>query len=525
MKFIDSDAIQSAAVHARGVVPRQKKSPDEVMGELLADVQSKELYPDAKTFVDMVPRKRIRAIEQEYKLVKQDPHFDLREFVARHFYDLSHSPGGIEEFVSDPGETVSQHITRLWPHLERCNRTDKGTLMALPHAYIVPGGRFNEQFYWDSYFIMLGLAADGEWKRVEKMVKNVAYMIRTRGYVPTANRTYFLSRSQPPVFALMVRLLAGHKGRRVLREYLPQLMQEYRFWMRGVTKLKQTEHLAYRRLVRTPVGVLMNRYYDNKDTPRSESLQIDKETAAGAADRQADRLFLHLRTAAESGWDFSARWFRGGDDLDDIHAADILPVDLNCLLYLLEETIADAHRTILQPILTYRYHRRAQRRKQAIGDYMWSEASGFYTDYNFHHHEQTGFLSLAGVFPLFAGIASIDQARHVARRIEKDFLKAGGLVTTTVESGQQWDSPNGWAPLQWVAVEGLRRYGYDQLADEVTTRWTELVERVYKDTGRIVEKYNVVDGDGLGGGGEYTLQDGFGWTNGVYQAFKKSFRP
>jgi len=512
-------------VRAKGTVPGSKKSPDEILGELLADVQEQQLYPDAKTFVDMVPRKRIRAIQQEYSLVKQDPNFDLREFVGRHFYDMSDTLDTQAPFESNPNESVSQHITRLWPHLERSNRTDQGTLQALPHAYTVPGGRFNEQFYWDSYYIMIGLAADGEWKQVEGMLKNVAYMIRTNGYVPTANRSYFLSRSQPPVFALMVRLLASHKGKRVLREYLPQLIQEYRFWMRGVTKLKQTEHLAYRRLVRTPVGVLMNRYYDNKTTPRSESLRIDQETAAGAADRQADRLFLHLRTAAESGWDFSARWFRGGDDLDDIHAADILPVDLNCLLYLLEETIADAHRTILQPIASRRYRKRARRRQQAINDYMWSESMEFYTDYNFHHHEQTGFLSLAGVFPLFAGIASIDQARLVARRIEKDFLMKGGLVTTTVESGQQWDSPNGWAPLQWMAVEGLRRYGYDRLADEIVQRWTKLVERVYKDTGRIVEKYNVVDGDGLGLGGEYTLQDGFGWTNGVYQAFKKSFRP
>ena len=125
------------------------------------------------------------------------------------------------------------------------------------------------------------------------------------------------------------------------------------------------------------------------------------------------------------------------------------------------------------------------------------------------------------MFPLYAGIASHQQAEKVAKRLEKDFLKTGGLVTTLKETGQQWDYPNGWAPLQWVAIEGLRRYGYDELADEIRRRWLSLNEDVFNDTHRLVEKYNVIGGNGLGGGGEYALQDGFGWTNGVYIALKK----
>jgi len=518
---INIDPIKTSLVKTAGVLIRSKKSPDELLGDLFRDVQNQRIYDDGKTFVDLVPKKRINSIQEEYKLLKKDPLFDLREFVGRHFYDLSTTVHKKEPFVVNENDTIETHISRLWTHLERRNRIDRGSLGALPHAYIVPGGRFSEQFYWDSYFIMVGLAAEGKWTLIEGMVKNYAYMIRKYGFIPTANRTYFLSRSQPPFFALMVQLLAQHKGKKVLRDYLPLLLTEYRFWMKGRIKLKDAEHFAYRRVVQMPTGALLNRYYDNKLTPRPESLLEDTETASISATRIPARLFLHLRAAAESGWDFSSRWFRNPDDIKTIHTADIIPIDLNALLYTLEETIADATNSVLHPVTVRRYRKRAAQRKEAIDQYLWSDKDGFYMDYNFHHGRSTKAFSLAAAFPLFTGIASKEQAAKVAEKLKDEFLKPGGLVTTLHGNGQQWDSPNGWAPLQWVAVEGLRRYGYDELADEVTVRWMKLVEKVYKDSHRLVEKYNVVEGDGLGGGGEYALQDGFGWTNGVYLAMKK----
>ena len=517
---INTDHIKTSLVKTTGMLLkiRDGKSPDELLGDLFLDVQKNQIYPDGKTFVDLVPKKRIKSIQDEYRLLKQDPHFDLREFVGRHFYDLSATIHKKAPFKIAADETIDSHIDRLWSHLERRNRVNRGSLIALPHKYIVPGGRFNEQFYWDSYFIMLGLAAEGKWDILEGMVKNFAHMIRKYGYIPTGNRTYFLSRSQPPFFALMVRLLAKHKGKKILRDYLPLMMQEYRFWMKGTKKLRETEHKAYRRVTQMPNGAFMNRYYDNKVTPRPESLREDNETAETAATRAPDRLFLHLRAAAESGWDFSARWLYDHNDLRTIHTADIIPVDLNSLLYTLEDTIAEAHHILLQPLWGKWYRRRAEKRKAAIQEYMWDEKVGMFVDYNFHHHVPSDFLSLAGVFPLYAGIATQEQAAMVADRIEKDFLKSGGVVTTLVETGQQWDRPNGWAPLQWITIQGLRRYGFDALAETISERWSGVVDGVYAESHRLVEKYNVIGGNGLGGGGEYVLQDGFGWTNGVYSA-------
>jgi alpha,alpha-trehalase len=516
-KLPRDEKLKSALVATTGSLFRVGKSPDEALGELFADVQKNRIYDDGKIFTDLIPRGRIKAIQKEYMLARKDPNFDLREFVNRHFYEFA--PHKVNEFRADKNLTVTEHISRLWKVLERRNRLNRGSLLALPYSYVVPGGRFSEQFYWDSYFIMLGLAVEGNWEMIENMMKNYAFMIRKFGFIPTANRTYFLSRSQPPFFSHMVRLLAGHKGRtRVYAEYLPYMLAEYRFWMKGRLKLGKTEHKAYRRVVEMPNGMNLNRYYDNKVTPRPESLREDVETADDSRHREADRVFLHLRAAAESGWDFSSRWFIDPADIRTIHTADIIPVDLNCLLYQLESTIAEAYRLIKNPLLARKFQNLADRRKKAIQAYCWDEKAQFFVDYNFHHKAPTGQLTLAALFPLYARIATKGQADAVAKRLEHDFLKTGGLMTTLVENGQQWDSPNGWAPLQWVAIEGLRNYGHHSLANDIKRRWIKTNIKVYAREQRLIEKYNVNSRNGLGGGGEYPLQDGFGWTNGVLTA-------
>lgn len=514
-KEID-DRLKSTLVAAAGSLLRTRKSPDEALGQLFADVQKGQVYADGKTFVDLMPRRRMKQIQQEYLLEKRDPNFDLRDFVARHFYEF----GPVKsEYVTDTTMTPQNHIRELWHVLERKNRRDRGSLIALPNSYIVPGGRFSEQFYWDSYFIMLGLAEDGRWDVVEGMIKNYAYMIRKFGFIPTANRTYFLSRSQPPFFADMIHLLASHNGRtRTLVEYLPYLLAEYRFWIKGRRKLSKMEHQAFARVVQMPNGMLLNRYYDNKATPRPESMREDTETAELAVEREADRLYLHLRAGAESGWDFSSRWFLDPNDIRTIHTADIIPVDLNSLLYTLETTIAEAYQVLKQPILHRKFQTLADRRALAIHEYCWDEKEKFFVDYNFHHQKPTGRLSLAAVFPLYAGIATAEQAKYVADRLKADFLKDGGLISTVIDNGQQWDSPNGWAPLHWIAIQGLRRYGHVELADEIKDRWVKTCLDVFSAKGKMIEKYNVMSPDRLGGGGEYPLQDGFGWTNGVLQA-------
>lgn len=514
------DPVKTAVVKTTGVITRPGVSPDEGLGELFVDVQERQVYDDGKTFVDLVPRRRMKSIQQEYLLEKQDPNFNLHEFVNRHFYRFE---PGRSAYVTNPDMTMREHISALWDVLERRNRKNRGSLIALPHKYIVPGGRFSEQFYWDTYFIMLGLVADGEWKRVDDMMKNYAHMIQKFGFIPTANRTYFLSRSQPPFFSHMVKLLASHKGKRVLIEYLPYLVAEHRFWMKGKTQLKD-DVAALRRTVRMPNDYILNRYYDDKVTPRPESLREDITTAKDSPDRKADQVFLDLRAAAESGWDFSSRWFHNPEDISTVHTTDIIPVDLNALLYHLEHTIAEGYALIKNQIAARRYRLYAEQRARAIAEYCWDEDEKFFVDYDFRAGKSTDTLTLAAVFPLYTKIATTKQAVAVAERLERDFLQDGGLTTTLCDNGQQWDSPNGWAPLHWIAIEGLRNYGHHELADEIKRRWLSLNERVFKERGKMVEKYDVTNESGVGGGGEYPLQDGFGWTNGVVAALQAENR-
>lgn len=515
-----SDKVKTALVATAGTLMRPGKSPDETYGQFFNDVQKARVYQDGKTFVDLVPRKRIRELKKAYMLAKQDPTFNLEEFVERHFYEYTppkhHSP-----YVPAKHTTAREHVTNLWGELKRRNRKDRGTLFAIPNEYIVPGGRFSEQFYWDSYFIMLGLAADGEWTMIRKMLGNYTYMLRKFGMIPTGNRTYFLSRSQPPFFAAMVKLLARHRGRtRTYAEYLPAMLAEYRFWMKGQKLAGKTpDRRAHSRVVRMPNGVTLNRYYDNKTTPRPEMQYDDIEIAEMSSSHDRDKIFLDLRAAAESGWDFSSRWFHDSSDIESIHTTDIVPVDLNCLLYQLENTIADAYTLLMQPLIAKRYRIAAEKRAATILKYCWDPKTGFFMDYNFITGRRTGRLTLAGLFPMYVKIATSEQAAACTRIVRERFMCEGGLVTTLVSNGQQWDSPNGWAPLQWIAVQALREYGEYGLATEVRDKWLATTEKVFKETRMMVEKYNVVTST-PGGGGEYKLQDGFGWTNGVYAALK-----
>lgn len=498
-----------------GLVPL-KASPDELLGELFQDVQLRRVHDDGFTFVDQIPTARLSKILRDYERQRENPSFDLHRFVATYFKD--YLDAGATNYHSNPKNTIEQHIHELWDVLTRHAYKNSGSHVALPYPFIVPGGRFGAQFYWDTYFTMEGLAVDKRYDLIEGMIKNYAFMIRKLGYIPTANRTFLLSRSQPPFFSHMVRLLARERGKLVLVRYLPYLLAEYRFWMKG-SKTLSADKPATRRVVLMPDGAILNRYYDNKRTPRPESYKEDVETAGEARDRLASQVYLDLRAAAESGWDFSARWLKDPKQLHTIHTTDIIPVDLNSLIVDLEMTIAEAYRVLKQSKLAARYEVQAERRIDAINKYCWSSKDGFYFDYDFVMGDITHRKTIAAMFPLYSRIANDAQAAAVVRVIDTEFLKDGGLLTTPTYSGEQWDAPNGWAPMHWISIKGLRNYDYNELAGEVKRRWVATNLAIYKAQGKLVEKYNVVDiANASGGGGEYPLQDGFGWTNGVLLA-------
>src|SRR5213595_600341 len=495
--------------------------PAHDLGPLFQDVQLSGIFADSKTFVDARPLLAPPEIAALYASARSSASFSLQAFVERHF-ELPR-PAGVAPGVSC-SRTMEDHIRALWPVLTRPPDTadTRSSLIPLPHPYVVPGGRFREIYYWDSYFTMLGLVASGRTDLVRNMLDNFAYLIETIGHIPNGNRTYYLSRSQPPFFAAMVGLYATATDTTQALRYLDALEAEHAFWMDGAERLAPAQ--AYARVVRLPDGSLLNRYWDDRAEPRPESYRPDYELAQTVPEGQRDALYRNLRATAESGWDFSSRWMRDPKDLRTLETTQLVPVDLNSLLYHAEVTIAALRRVQGRPgdrEVADRFARAAQDRRRALLAAAYDPATGYFYDVRWQTAARVADRpTIAAAAPLYFGLATPEQGRAVAARLAREFLKPGGFVPTLIASGQQWDAPNGWAPLEWLAIEGVRRYGRGDLAARARDRWLALNRRTYQATGKMTEKYDVVDLRRRAGGGEYPTQDGFGWTNGVALALE-----
>ncbi|WP_020570014.1 alpha,alpha-trehalase TreF [Neolewinella persica] len=490
---------------------KYRQAPDELFGDLFRRIQMERVFADGKTFVDMVPKASATEIMNAFAAEKNKPGFNLKAFTEKYFAPPMQPASG---WASDGTRSITEHITALWPILTRKAGADEGaagSLLPLPNDYVVPGGRFREVYYWDSYFTLLGLQTAGKGELVRDMVENFAYLIKEVGHIPNGNRTYYLTRSQPPFFALMVEVLAEMEGKKVYQEFMPQLLAEHEFWMNGKDEVGPNT-IAKNHVVWMPNGALLNRYYDAGDRPRAESYREDV-MAIRESGRDSQTVARHLRSGAESGWDYSARWFADGKNISSIVTTDIVPPDLNSLLWKLERIISIEHSEME---VQKRFMATANARAVAMDKYLYDEEAGFYQDRNWTTGEFTDFLTLAGVYPLFVGLTDKRRAASVGDVIAEKFLAPGGVRTSLVDTDQQWDAPNGWPPLQWMTYQGLKNYNENSVAAQIRKRWMENNERVYANVNKMVEKYNVEDITLEAGGGEYPVQDGFGWSNGVY---------
>jgi len=402
-------------------------------------------------------------------------------------------------------------------------------LLYLPRPYVVPGGRFNEMYGWDSYFIQVGLLADGETERARDMVENFLYEIEHYGTILNANRTYYMTRSQPPFLTEMVLGVYEKTGdKEWLRRTRPAIEKYYQFWT--------TEpHLI--------PGTGLSRYYDLGDGPAAEVLSDEKdaqgrthydrirehyrdhpEAAKGdydvdryydrANDRLTDLFYKGDRSMRESGFDPSNRF--GLFNVDIIHYA---PVCLNTLLFRMETEAARIEETVGNTAGAAEWRRRAAARHAAVDKYLWDAPSGLYLDYNFETKTRRKYEFATTFYPLWAGLASKAQAARVRANL-KLFEAPGGLLTSTRVTGNQWDAPFGWAPLQMIPADGLRRYGFGADADRVSRKFLELVTKEFEEHGTIKEKYDVQrrESDVEAGikFGYAANQIGFGWTNAAY---------
>jgi alpha,alpha-trehalase len=476
----------------------------------------------------------------------------IRQYIAASWATLTRSPRDLPEAARD--SKVPHDAGRPWPvyvapgDFDSARREIRATLgdagratidlrplpadpeaigeqglLYLPRPYVVPGGRFNEMYGWDSYFIELGLLRDGQIERARDMVENALYEVQRFGKILNANRTYYLQRSQPPFLTRMVLALFDHTGDRAwLRTTVPAIDAYYRFWT-------TPPHLL--------PGIGLSRYYALGEGPAPEVVYGERDASgrthydrvrefyrthrvaaydvARYYDRAHDRLtplfYKGDRSMRESGFDPSDRF--GPLGVDVIHYA---PVCLNTLLYAMETDAADIARMLADEERTAQWLERARVRREAIDRYLWDERAGLYLDYNVETGKRRLYPFATTFYPLWAGAASSRQASRVHRNLAR-FEAAGGLLTSTTTSGSQWDAPFGWAPLQVIAVAGLRQYGYTGDADRLAAKFVSRVVDQFDRTGTISEKYDVRHRQPGRIApllfGYRSNEVGFGWTN------------
>jgi len=423
-------------------------------------------------------------------------------------------------------------------------------LLYLPHPYVVPGGRFNEMYGWDSYFILLGLVADRRTDLARDMVENFFFEIENYGSILNANRTYYLTRSQPPFLTSMIRELYEHPGSRPLSK--TWLTRAYGYAKRDYGVWTSAPHLAgdtglarYSDLGSGPVPEMADdsAYYTDVirwllahpnvkteyllDAPETPTAEQAKTLARTSCDIAASKVCAaawvdgHRLTAAfysgdramrESGFDTSFRFgpFSGSTD----HFA---PVCLNSLLYKYERDMEHFATLLGRASEAAQWRRRAATRKEAINRLMWDTKKGMFFDYNFVEQHASAYNYVTAFYPLWAGLASREQAAALRLHLPA-FERAGGLATSDFDSGTQWDLPFGWAPTTWLTVKGLANYNFMPDATRISTNFSQTVLENFLHDGTIREKYNVVSGSAnveVATGYKSNVV-GFGWTNGVY---------
>lgn len=395
---------------------------------------------------------------------------------------------------ADDVREARQYIAEHWSKLERFHPKDEDSLIGLPKAYLVPASEhghefdFNELYYWDSYFMAQGLLDHDHKELVVGILEDLVSLIRRFKIIPNASRTYLMGRSQPPFLTSFIFdvYAAYDLGNEWLGEMIDAAKEEYvNVWM-GTTKPNARQ--VYRGL---------SRYYDIN--------------------------YLHDLAEAESGWDMTPRFNR--------KCLNYVPLDLNSLLYKYEMDFARAARILGEEPQAETWGKAAKHRQQNMDELMWDKLRGFYYDYNYVREKRGSVSSLAGFYPMWAGLASEKQANHLVRALRR-FENKGGLATTDVQQlnqlipgtiPTQWAYPNGWAPLHFIVVKGLQRYGYNDDAERIARKWLKTNLDWFKQHGVFLEKYNVVQTDKPPAKGVYPSQTGFGWTNAVFERFCQDF--
>ncbi|KAL7140526.1 hypothetical protein ABFS83_09G125200 [Erythranthe nasuta] len=514
---------------------------------------------DPKLYVDLSLKQNLSTTIEAFDKIKRNENGsvsidELSGFVEKYL-------GGAEvdlvyvhpvDFVAEPEDFLPKvkrpevrdwalEVHRLWKNLSRkvsgrvMEQPDFHTLLPLKNPVMIPGSRFREVYYWDSYWVIRGLLASKMYETAKGIVYNLISLIDEFGYVLNGARAYYTNRSQPPLLSSMVIDIYNETGDRDLVVIsLPALLKEHKFWNSGKHKviIQDGEGLNHS----------LSRYYAMWNQPRPESSTTDMETASKLSNKCAKtQLYRELASAAESGWDFSTRWMRNESDLTTLATTSVIPVDLNVFILKMELDITSLANAIGDSDTADKFLEASKARKTAINTILWNAETAQWLDYwlsesnlsedvyKWDDSSQNKKSFASNFIPLWINSFNSDVKKvdEVVKSLENSGLVCqAGIATSLTNSGQQWDFPNGWAPLQHMIVEGLVRSGSEQarcLAEDIAVKWIRTNYVAYKKTGAMHEKYDVQKCGAYGGGGEYIPQTGFGWSNGVVLAFLEEF--
>lgn len=511
-------------------------------GNLLHTVQMSRVFKDSKTFVDMKMKFDRAEIQNEFdglmdRTRGRPGKAQLSEFVRRHFdepgsefedwtpEDWKENPKILSEMTDRDAKRWVSDLNGLWKRLGRKMKSDvktnpdKYSIIYVPNPVIVPGGRFREFYYWDSYWIVRGLLRSEMFTTVKGMLSNFVSMVDRFGFVPNGGRVYYTTRSQPPLLIPMFKTYLETTGDYdFLRQNIHGLEKELQFWLNNRTVSVTKGSKSY----------ILVRYSDFTLGPRPESYYEDVDTAEQfSTEQEKIEFYSQVKSAAESGWDFSSRWFKPENDLigelKDVKTRSVVPVDLNAIICANAETLSEFFESLDDHKKALVYARMANKFKIAVNKILWHDDVGSWLDYDLENGGRRNEFYASNLFPLWTKCYDHSRSDLVDKIL--DYTKknkihgyVGGVPNSLSDTGQQWDYPNAWPPSQYAIVYGLDATDdacAKKYARNLAVKWIRSNFQAYKQTGAMYEKYDATIFGGHGGGGEYEVQLGFGWSNGV----------